>query len=79
VTPVRDPEARQLRRSGRDLAASEDRGRDGDRRGGSPRREEPGDEPAPRDLAGWSDDELERLPPRARHGGRRAATARRHA
>jgi ribosome biogenesis GTPase len=79
VTPVRDPEARHLRRLERDLAAAARRDREGERRGGSPRRDEPADEETPSGLAGWSDDELERLPPRAKHGGRRAAAARRRA
>jgi ribosome biogenesis GTPase len=79
VTPVRDPESRSLRRMGRDVAELERRRREGEPGVRRRRDDEVAEEPATPDLAGWSDEELERIPLRAKHGRRRADAARRRA
>lgn len=76
--PTQDPDARHLRRFGRDLAELERRRRDG-APAGTDRPGDALDDAPPRALAGWSEEELERIPTRAKHGGRRAAEARRRA
>ncbi|MCM2269410.1 MAG: hypothetical protein NDJ75_04870, partial [Thermoanaerobaculia bacterium] len=76
--PTQDPDARHLRRFGRDLAELERRRRDG-APAGTDRPGDALDDAPPRALAGWSEEELEQIPTRAKHGGRRAAEARRRA
>jgi ribosome biogenesis GTPase len=77
VSPPRDPDSRTLRRYGRDLAEKERR-RAGE---AAPHRARADAEAPPAaargDVDGWSDEELERLPPREKHHRRRADSARR--
>jgi len=79
VSPPRDPDSRALRRYGRDLVEKARRREPAGERGRAPHGGDEAPPEAPAGLLEWSEEELERLPPREKHGRRRSDAAHRRA